>query len=463
MSDIQGMRACTKCETPLGLEMKFCRNCGSPVQNSLVDVSDPADQLLVRSSTSLDSGSRRLLSPEMNQTLPDTMNIVPAKLMQQDQQTYTSNIGPAGTERALEQDSHRVVRRSKRRKITRYITFVSLLSAIFVVVLLAGLLAYSYIGKRWQTTVEPVSNQSPAPAPPSAVTENAAQLLDAARADLQAGRNSDALEKLDRAIQLDGANAEQYKLRGDALVGSGRYPEAIESYQQAVSHDAGYFDAYSSMAQSYEQTGQDDQAITAYSSALNIKPNESGLRFKFARVLQRRGRLDEARKNYEQVASSDPQLASVAKQELNRLNIQRSLATGIKPTASPVVTEPVVIATPQPETTAEPPPEPPKPKVEPPHTTPAQPAEPSLSTEQYIERGTKQFNEGNPAGALKDYQSALKRQPGNDNVYYLIGLAYEKMGNYDAALESYDRCRSGPYVRVAQNHVEMLRKKLRKK
>jgi tetratricopeptide (TPR) repeat protein len=477
MSESPGSRVCAKCEMPLGLEMKFCRNCGAPVHGSRsellnVRTTEPegatgGDQVLAQGSGSGESSSKHRISPEKGTPLPKTSPVLQNRKVSNGQQSsYTSNItAPPDTERVLPADSYGTVRRTKRRRLARYLIFTSLLSALFLAVLLAGLLTYSYVSKKTGPSAEPGSTSAPLPAPvPAPVTGNAAELLAAAKADLQAGKPNDAIEKLDRAIQIDNTNAEQYKVRGDALAGSSRFTEAIESYRQAIARNAGYFEAHSSLARSYEQMGQDDEAIASYTSALIIKGDDAELRLKFARALQRRGRLDEARKNFEQVlASPDTQLAAAAKQELARLNTPRNAATQPKPVnGTPTVTEPS--ATPaQPVPNNDPVPEPPKPKPEPPRPAPSRPSEPVVTAEQHKNQGIKLASQGDTAGALREYQSVLKLEPNNQDVYYLMGQVYEKIGDFEAALQSYERCQtSSHYASIARNHVKMLKKKLKK-
>jgi tetratricopeptide (TPR) repeat protein len=70
--------------------------------------------------------------------------------------------------------------------------------------------------------------------------------------------------------------------------------------------------------------------------------------------------------------------------------------------------------------------------------------------------GKKQYNL-----ALNAFQEASKLDPSNQDIYYLMGLTYEKLGRPDSALESYQRCQSGAYAHQARQHVERLSKRLK--
>src|SRR5947208_3349493 len=107
MSENLGRRVCTKCETPLGLEMKFCRNCGAPVQGSHpeavgvktseVEEVSGQEQVLAQSSGPTDGGSNHRVAPEMSAPLPKTAP-VPRMVSNGQSSAYTSNIStPTGT------------------------------------------------------------------------------------------------------------------------------------------------------------------------------------------------------------------------------------------------------------------------------------------------------------------------------------------------------------------------------
>lgn len=86
-------------------------------------------------------------------------------------------------------------------------------------------------------------------------------------------------------------------------------------------------------------------------------------------------------------------------------------------------------------------------------------APPALSAAEHIQRGLKAKT---PSAALAEYQSALKADPANKDVHYLMGLAYQQMGQTDQAFAAYRKCTSGPYAAVAAQHVKKLEKDSKK-
>lgn len=89
----------------------------------------------------------------------------------------------------------------------------------------------------------------------------------------------------------------------------------------------------------------------------------------------------------------------------------------------------------------------------------AEVAEPALTAKQHIDRGNAYLNSGRTQAALLHYQDAQRLEPNNPDVYYLLGLAYERLGDIEAAIKAFERCTSGPYAGVAQSHFKRLQKK----
>ena len=85
---------------------------------------------------------------------------------------------------------------------------------------------------------------------------------------------------------------------------------------------------------------------------------------------------------------------------------------------------------------------------------------PALTAADHIKLGV---NSSNPSAALAEYQQALKLDPSNTDVHYLMGLAYQQLGQLDQALDAYRQCASGKYASVAAQHVKKLEKDLKKK
>ena len=91
-----------------------------------------------------------------------------------------------------------------------------------------------------------------------------------------------------------------------------------------------------------------------------------------------------------------------------------------------------------------------------------QPANQTVSADLYLKQGTTYLNSGRHQEALRDFEYVRQLDPGNKDVYYLIGQAYHRMNLLGQALEAYRQCTSGPYASVAQSNAKTLEKKVGK-
>ncbi|MEW6731618.1 MAG: tetratricopeptide repeat protein [Acidobacteriota bacterium] len=462
---------CRKCNNPLEQQTKFCRYCGALVEG-LADETNVATSSLPSVSEQVSANSDKhesvsdqtLAKKESDSLLPSTEPVLPAIIIASDTTpVITSQFSQAGVTSQVIVLPMRPLDtpRRTRRRWNRYFILVGLLTALFVAITVAGLLTYNYI-KPKPLVKQTGSLPAPIPIPaapvaaptPTLVIDNASSLLEAGKTDLMAGRINEAIEKLDRSIALDKTQAEAHKVRGDALVKASRYEEALASYEQAVILNGKYFDAYSGLAQTAERLGWYKKAEKAYYVLLTLKSDETALRLQLARVLARQGQWASARDNYEKVIKADPngELGLAASNELAKLK-----ELGRPNTASPddhngsnAIASNSATNTTKSVDTAK--------TVK---TTSA--SESNLNAGQRVSKGIKLAEQGDLTAALKEYQTALSQQPNNHDIYYLMGLVYERMEQPENALKAYQRCQSGPYVNLARQHVTRLEKKLHKK
>jgi hypothetical protein len=95
--------------------------------------------------------------------------------------------------------------------------------------------------------------------------------------------------------------------------------------------------------------------------------------------------------------------------------------------------------------------------------TPAKPAQApiGISAAEHQKQGADYLNKRLYHEALREFDVVKRLDPGNKDVYYLIGSAYSGLNQLEQALEAYRQCTSGTYITVAQNAVKNLEKKLK--
>jgi Tetratricopeptide repeat len=119
---------------------------------------------------------------------------------------------------------------------------------------------------------------------------------------------------------------------------------------------------------------------------------------------------------------------------------------------SPAVRNDVSASNPQRQEAAKPTPTPPQEKQ----------AASGPSAAEHKAQGINYMNSGRYQDALQEFESTKKLDPGNKDVYYLIGVTYQKMNQLERALEAYRQCTSGNYASVSQSAVKLLEKKVGK-
>ena len=82
------------------------------------------------------------------------------------------------------------------------------------------------------------------------------------------------------------------------------------------------------------------------------------------------------------------------------------------------------------------------------------------SVAEHTTQGITYMSSGRYQEALQEFESIKKLDPGNKDVYYLLGHTYNKMNQPERALEAYRQCTSGKYAFVSQGNVKILEKKI---
>jgi tetratricopeptide (TPR) repeat protein len=89
----------------------------------------------------------------------------------------------------------------------------------------------------------------------------------------QSGRSTNALELLDRAIQIDPMFAEAYFDRGNALFVLQQFQAAVQSYDKAIRLKPEYAEAYQNRGSALHELQQFQAAGESYDKAISLKPD----------------------------------------------------------------------------------------------------------------------------------------------------------------------------------------------
>ncbi|MGV7206790.1 tetratricopeptide repeat protein [Oxalobacteraceae bacterium A2-2] len=123
-----------------------------------------------------------------------------------------------------------------------------------------------------------------------------------------AGRVQDSLASYLRAIELAPRHAPAHCNLGSALDALGRRAEAQESYRRAIAADPAHLAAHFNLGNSLREAGRYDEAIASYRAALALAPGDPQLLTYLADTLRAQHRYDEALQLYRQVLDLLPEL-----------------------------------------------------------------------------------------------------------------------------------------------------------
>ncbi|MFQ5699594.1 MAG: tetratricopeptide repeat protein [Myxococcota bacterium] len=143
------------------------------------------------------------------------------------------------------------------------------------------------------------------PGDPKIVVEQA--LIDLFAQDLDA-----ALERLDRAIQVNPDEARLYEMRGRVRMGitqGGKmlYPDEAEAdLKRAIELDPDRAEASMQLAQLYTETGRLKDAVASYESAAKLEPGNAGLWVVLGALYEQSGRFEDAMRAYRSSTRIDP-------------------------------------------------------------------------------------------------------------------------------------------------------------
>ncbi len=135
-------------------------------------------------------------------------------------------------------------------------------------------------------------------------TADAWQLLGAL--DFQQGRHAEAVEHIQRALDLGSRHTGLYNNLGAALRALGRNDEAIVALRQSLDLDPRNAGAWNNLGNALKETGQLDQVQAAYQRAVELDPKLADAHDNLARLFQSQHAIDRAIHHYRQSVQHKP-------------------------------------------------------------------------------------------------------------------------------------------------------------
>lgn len=123
---------------------------------------------------------------------------------------------------------------------------------------------------------------------------------------LQAKRYQDALDLLDRLLELHRQDATAFNNRGIALSALGRMDEALQSYAQALRIDPGYAEAHYNRGNAQMRLARAEEALSSFEQAVRLRPGFAQACHNRGVALEQLGRREEALAAYLQAVAAQP-------------------------------------------------------------------------------------------------------------------------------------------------------------
>ncbi len=111
---------------------------------------------------------------------------------------------------------------------------------------------------------------------------------------LKQGRGEEALQVIDKAVQLKADDADLWRNLGDALVEMDRPQDAILSYQQALKLNPRHLEAARKAAIMLQQAGRDEEALSCFNLSEGLEPDHLPTLHRRALALSNLQRFEEA-------------------------------------------------------------------------------------------------------------------------------------------------------------------------
>ncbi len=271
--------------------------------------------------------------------------------------------------------------------------------------------------------------------------EQSAQLRQASRSDMEAGKVEEATQKLERAVALT--------------------PNEPDTRAQ--------------LADAYEQHGRTDEALTTLDGLLKLAPEHLDARMKLAVLQQRKGHLHEARGQFQKIIQLDPaspqavqaldaietidaslNAATLARNNdaarvrrdnsVKRLGPVLPVIAAARPTV-PLTWRPPVATNGSPDWS--------------PRRTFEAPDPLSVAT-MHKNTGIRYYNIREYGAALQELKEAARLTPSDKDLYYFLGGTYRGLGQPLKAFDHYKRCDTGDYAAVARSGAQQIEKPARK-
>lgn len=128
----------------------------------------------------------------------------------------------------------------------------------------------------------------------------------------QLGRNEEALQPLQKAVELAPRDAQAHGNLGNTLSYLGRLDEAETSFRRALKINKNFAEAHLNLGATLHDLGRFGEAEISYRRALQLKPGLADAHYNLGNTLKSQGKLEEAVASYHKALQIAPGLVSAS-------------------------------------------------------------------------------------------------------------------------------------------------------
>ncbi|MBC5775944.1 tetratricopeptide repeat protein [Pontibacter sp. KCTC 32443] len=226
-------------------------------------------------------------------------------------------------------------------------------------------------------------------------------------AQLELKKGGEAMTSYDNAIRIDDKNPNAYLRRGQLYTRSRNYTEAEQAFQKAIEINPNFAPAYRDLGELYYFAGQYDKALSTFKKYVDMAEKTPETRAKYASFLFLTKNYDETLKEVQEVLKTDPNNTV-----MNRLQAYSYLELG-QPDKALQAMESYLQ------------------KVD----------KSKLIAEDYEYYGRILSKNNQHAKATENLSKAVEMAPDKVELYQELASAYAKSGQYDKAIDVYNKKR----------------------
>lgn len=134
------------------------------------------------------------------------------------------------------------------------------------------------------------------------------------------GRYEEEITCMDNALKINSSHVELWLNKGAALVGLNKHEEGIECYDHALAIDPHYVKVWSNKGAVLEELGRAQEALDCYDQALKLNPRSDVVLYNKGNALKNLGRHQEALTCFDQALDINPYMQQAWFRKSNILN-----------------------------------------------------------------------------------------------------------------------------------------------